>query len=278
MGYKDYSVKLKNKVDESIERLCDTNIYNIGGGIYNPLTKEYITDSKYQIGILSDYKTYNYITMEDENGNEVKKINKKSLKDKVSVKVDLFFLKNLLSGKGKISDRNLRLSLKLDISRRMYLILNKWRIGRSKFFLKFETLYARVPLTNDKSNYYRKRRLKDACEELKIKGYIYDYIVTKEGIEFIFKEQIEQEQEILLKCDKLLEKYNEYDEIISGLKNYGLTEEVIKKHFKLHQIPYIQALLRFMDDRIDTIDNPLNYIFKGLIEPYKNIDEKYYNK
>jgi Replication initiator protein A. len=279
MGYKDYTVKLKNKIDDSIERLCDTNIYNIGGGIYNPLTKEYIQDYKYQINILYDYKSYKYIVVgQDEKGDNITVLDKNSLKDKVSVKISLFFLKNLLCGKGKISDKNLRLSLKLDVSRRLYLILNKWRNGRGKFFLKFETLYDRIPLTDDKSDYYRKRRLKDACEELKNTNFIVDYIFNKQGVEFIFNEYIElaiaEEENI----NGLLKKYNTYDEIINALKDYGITDQTINEHLKLHEIPNIQALLRYIEDRKSTIGNVVNYIFKGLVQPYENIDKKYYNQ
>lgn len=278
MGYKSYSVHLKEKVDESIERLCDTNIYNIGGGIYNPFTKEYIKDYKYQINILYDYKSYNYIIIgQDENGENVVKLDKKSLKDKVSVKIGLFFLKNLLCGKGKISDKSLRLSLKLDISKRLYLILNKWRNGRGKVFLKFNTLYARIPLTEDKTDYYRKRRLKDACKELKDIGFINDFIFNKLGVIFIFNEYVKEKKVKDQNIKGLLNKYNTYDDVIYGLKKYGITEKTIKDHMKLYEMPYIQALLRYVDDNIDTIHNITSYIFKGLIEPYKKIPKEYFN-
>lgn len=278
MGYKSYSVHLKEKVDESIERLCDTNIYNIGGGIYNPFTKEYIKDYKYQINILYDYKSYNYIIIgQDENGENIVKLDKKSLKDKVSVKIGLFFLKNLLCGKGKISDKSLRLSLKLDISKRLYLILNKWRNGRGKVFLKFNTLYARIPLTEDKTDYYRKRRLKDACKELKDIGFINDFIFNKLGVIFIFNEYVKEKKVKDQNIKGLLNKYNTYDDVIYGLKKYGITEKTIKDHMKLYEMPYIQALLRYVDDNIDTIHNITSYIFKGLIEPYKKIPKEYFN-
>lgn len=288
MGYKDYSILLKRKIDSCIERLCDTNIYNTGCGIYNPMTKEYITDYKFQVGILSSYSAYTYIITVDENGEEKKVLDKKSLKEKASVKIDVFFLKNLLCGKGKISDRNLRLSLKSDVGRRLFLILNKWRNSRNRFFLKLDTLYNRIPLNyiltdnegnrteDDKTDYYKKRRLKDACNELKEKGFIYNYEFIRDGVEFIFSDTCEVA--ITESNDELLNMYNSYDDMINTLREYGLTDKVLDKHFKLYQVPYIQALLRFVYDRKNKIDNVQSYIFKGLISPYENIDERYYNK
>ncbi len=283
MGYKSYSNVLKTKVEKAIETLCDTNIYNTArGGLYNPFTKEYITDSKFQVGILDGYKTYNYITLKDEHGNVVldengqpiMKLDKNSIKDKCAVRIDRFFLKNLYYGNGKISDKNLRLSLKNDVARKVYLILNKWRNNRSEMFLKFETLYHRIPLNNEKSDYYRKRRVMDSLEELKNKGFIADYEKRKEGVNIIFNQE---EKRLIAPKNDILSKYNSYEELLNGFKTHGIDDKSIAKYLKLHQIPYYQALLRLVEDKIDKIDNVKSYVLKGLIDEYENIDKKYYN-
>lgn len=275
MGYKSFSKYLKDKVDKSIERLCDTSIYNVGGGLYNPLTKEYIKDFKFQVGILHNYTSYNYFIVEDENGIEKNILDKDSLKNKVTVKIDSFFLKNLLCGKGKISNKTLRLSLKIDVARRLYLILNKWQNGRSDLFFKYETLYDRIPLTNEKSDYYRKRRLKESCQELKDKNFIYNFVFKNNGVEFIFDNMNNNKID---DTNNLLNKYNKYEEIINKLKEYGIQDNELDRYFQLHRISYFQALLRYVEDKKDAIENIKNYIFKGLVVPYENIDQKYYNK
>lgn len=208
------------------------------------------------------------------NGKESKTLDRFSLKNKASVKIDSFFLKNLINGKGKISNRYLRLSLKIDVSKKLYLLLNKWKNDRNSAFFKFETLYNKVPLPleDDKPEHYRKRRLKDSCTELKEVGFIDDFNVNEEGIDFIFNKS-----EIKIKQDNLLDKYNIYDEIINQLHGYAITDKIIDRYFKLQDIPYTQALLRFVEDRKDTIGNMTNYVFKGLVVHYENIDKKYYN-
>lgn len=285
MGYNSYSYKLKQRIERAIETLQDTNIYNTDlGGFYNPFTKEYVVDRKFTANILSEYETYNYITLKDDNGNillddmgnPMKKLDTNSIKDKCSVRLGKFFLANLYYGSGKISDKHLRLSLKNDIARKVYLILNKWRNNRSEMFLKFETLYHRIPLSDEKSDYYRKRRVLDALSELKKKGFIFEYETLRNGVNIVFnndKKMIKQ-----AKHNELLEKYNTYDEIINGLLTYKIDDNTINKYFQLHKIAYYQALLRFIDDRKDKIDNTTNYLFKGLIEEYKDIDKKYYNE
>lgn len=283
MGYKSMTPVLKEKLDNSIQRLVDTNIYNSGGGLYNPMTKEYMTNLKFQIGILHNYSSYDYFATDelDESGNPIMKIDRKSIKDRVSVEIDTFFLKNLMLGKGKISDKNLRLSLKLDVSRRLYLLLNKWQNGRKSMYLKYETLYFRIPLTDEKDDYYRKRRLKDALNELKNKGFIIDFEMKNEGVDLVFEkiENIELSLDYTTDSD-LLKKYNNYTDVMDKLKEHGITDEVINKHFKLHEMPYIQALLRYIDDVEDTkykIENKASYIFRCLVEDEKSIDKKYYN-
>lgn len=286
MGYKSNSAPNKKKVEKAIETLVDTNIYNTSsGGLYNPFTKEYITDAKFQIGILDGYKTYNYVTATDENGNEIvdkngevkQKIDKKSVKDKCTIKIDKFFLKSLYYGNGKISDKNLRLSLKNDIARKIYLILNKWRNNRAEMFLKFETLYNRIPLNDTKDDYYRKRRVLEGLNELKETEYIIEYQKERDGVNIVFSN--EKKLKIQEKFEGLLSKYNTYDEIVNQFFVYGIDDKTFNKCFQIHKIPYYQALLRFVEDRSDKIDNITSYIFKGLaIEEYKDIDSKYYNK
>ncbi len=279
MGYKSFSKPNKIKIEKAIEMLCDTNIYNTtNGGLYNPFTKEYITDAKFQVGILDNYKAYSYVTITDENGIDKQVLDKKSVKDKCSVRIDGFFLKNLFYGNGKISDKNLRLTLKNDIAKKIYLILNKWRNNRSEMFLKFETLYNRIPLNDTKNDYYRKRRVIEGLDELVKHEYIVDYEKVRDGVNIVFNGEKIKVNSKIDKISLLLDKYNEYEEIVNKIKEHGIDDLSFKVYFKMHKIPYYQALLRLIDDREDKIDNIKSYLLKGLTEEYKDIDKKYYNK
>lgn len=265
MGYKGFGGKTKEKLDKAIERLCDTNLYNTTqGGLYNPITKEYITDSKMVINILSDYKSYSYI-----NTNEGVKLDKKSLKDKASVVIHEFFFTSICNGKGKISDKNLRLSLKNSLSRRLYLILNKWRNNRSEMFLTYEKMYERIPLIDSKTISYRNKRIKSASEELVEKGFLKSINVQNRGITFVFNDKkIKSSPE---PTPTLLKKYNNYDELINGLKFYGLNDNEIKEYLTLDKILDAQAMLRYIDIHTATIKNPKAYIIYGFKNGYNEL-------
>lgn len=285
MGYKSFSKHNKTKVQKAIETLIDTTIYNKASGIYNPITKEYIIDETFTISILYSFKNYNYIELKDEKGNlildekgrPIKTVSKESIKDKCSIKIDKFFIKNLFFGNAKISDKKLRLTLKNEVAKKLYLILNKWRNNRKSMILKYSTLYNRIPLTDYKDDYYRKRRLKDALEELAKVGFIYGFKMEKDSVLIMFDkvdELIEANQ-----IEALLSKYNTYEEIIEGLESYNISDSVIKTHFKIHKIPYYQALLRYVDYNKDRIENANSYLFKGLVVVnYKDIGKEFYNK
>ncbi|KEI00107.1 hypothetical protein IRP63_15120 (plasmid) [Clostridium botulinum] len=70
-----------------------------------------------------------------------------------------------------------------------------------------------------------------------------------------------------------------YGELLEGFKRFGLDNEDINKYFKLHQVPFVQALLRYVEIHLLKIENTRAYIIKGLIDGYKELEEdkKYYN-
>lgn len=265
MGYSGFGSATKKRLDDAIEKLTDTNIYNTEkGGLYNPLTKEYITDGKMVVGILHNYKAYSYIR--EKNG-EVK-LDTKSLKDKASVVIDDFFFNNIKAGKGKISNKSLRQSLKNDLSRRLYLMLNKWRNNRNSMFVTYEKLYERIPLSDEKSKSYRNKRIRSATKELVEKDFLADMDVNEKGITFIFSKTKKKSSPNTTQIKK---SYNTYDEIIEGLKKYSFTEKDINKYLTLDKIIDTQAILRYVDTHLNSINKPKAYIIKGLKEGYKDL-------
>lgn len=292
MGYKSYSKTIQEQLFKAIQILVQSKLWNTGqGGLYNPIKKEYIIDATFQIGILDGYSGYKYIPVTDENGEYVYKkngehkfkVDPNSISDKCSVKIDKFFIKNLFFGNAKLSSKSLRQKLKGGITKKVFLILNKWRNNRTEMYLKYETLYNRIPLTDEKSDYYRKKRLMSALNELLEVGFISNYEKSKEGVTLFFPKELYIENDSEIEEENLLEKYNEYEEVLNKLHHYGVTNQTLKKHFKMHKFNYYQALLRLVDDKLrkKTLKNEAEakgYVLKGLIEPYSNIDEKYFNK
>ena len=281
LGYKSFSSIVKKNIENSILKLKETTIYNSSQGLYDPCEKIYIDDATYSIDILKDYRGIKYRTITDENGNTKKMVNRKDCKDLNHVKIDKFFLKSLILGNGKIGNKKLRLSLKNNIAKKLYILLNKWQNNRSEAFYKFQTLYERIPLPATKSDYYRKRRVLDALKELKEKEFLINFEEIKDGVNLQFnksKKKLKEPKDNKNKIQKLLDKYNKYDEVIDKFKEYGITDSIFTKHFELCEIQYYQALLRFVEDRESKIDNIQSYILKGFITKYKEIDKKYYNK
>lgn len=283
VGYKSFSKLNKDKVQKAIETLIDTTIYNKAGGIYNPMSKEYIVDETFTINILYNFKNYTYIELRDENGNlvldeeglPVKTLNKASLKDKCSIKIDRFFIKNLFFGNAKLSSRELRLALKNEVAKKLYLILNKWQNNRNEMTLKYETLYNRIPLTDYKDDYYRKRRLKDALNELVSTNFLHRFEMRKSDVLIVFRKQDDQDKNNSPKY--LLDKYNTYEEIMDAFAKHGISDKDIETHFKIHKMPYYQAVLRYIDHNLSRIENTTSYLFKGLVTDYADIGSEYYN-
>ncbi|EKS4345154.1 hypothetical protein QB607_003158 [Clostridium botulinum] len=266
MGFKGFGGKNKERLDKAIEVLCDTNIYNTAfGGLYDPVEKTYITDAKKVVGILGHYETYSYINTD---GNPI--LDRKSLKDKASVVIDEFFFNNICNGKGKISNKSLRLSLKNDLARRIYLIINKWRNNRNEMYITYKKLYERIPLDDSKTVSYRNRRIRSACQELKDKKYLKDYEANKEGIIFVFKNK-NKDKKSPDTTQNLLLRYTTYTEVLKGLLKYGFTYEEVDKYLELDKIPMAQAILRYVDIHINNIDNPKFYIIGTLIKGNKDI-------
>lgn len=269
MGFKGFGGKTKARLEKAIETLCDTNIYNtMKGGLYDTISKTYVTDAKMIIGILHNYTGYSYI-----NTSKGVVLDKSSLKDKVSVGIDEFFLNNITAGKGKISNKTLRQSLKIDVARRIYLIINKWRNNRSEMYITYKKLYERIPLDNSKTVSYRNNRIRVACKELVNKDFLYDFSVEKEGIIFKFINKNKS-----LSDTTPIEKYKTYSALNNGLLKYGFTYEDIDKYLQLDKVQLCQCVLRYVDEHLNTIKEPKFYIIGCLIKGNNDIlKDKRYN-
>jgi hypothetical protein len=173
------------------------------------------------------------------------------------------------------------MSLKSGISKKLLLMLDKWKGKRGNIELYYKTLYERIPLIDTKSVSYRNKCIRTAADELKRVEFIQDYVCDdkKKKINFIFNKDslndIGQDKDTYCARDK----YNSFHEIMQGFRDFGFTNEEAEKLLDLNRLPYIKALLRscHIKQQYNSVPSPKGYIFVGLNDPegYKNLDKFY---
>lgn len=245
MGYKSLGKNVFDKLDIALEILNDTTIYNKAGGIFLDVkTDEYLaTEVKESIRIVTNYKSYRY----SKNGVNQKRINYRKIKDYTSVKIDDFIYESLCNSYFKIFDYENYKLLKMGIAKKIYLLLSKWRANRSKVFLTWETLYQKIPLTDKKTEKYRRKRIRDACKKLIEIEYLVEVHENTKGVEFVFEEKDNKKQnELALDVDKSKEipkKYNTIMDIIMALNELKIDNNIIQKILNTVSIDVIKEKL-----------------------------------
>jgi hypothetical protein len=278
MKYTTAGKNLK-KLQDSIRRISAIKLMNVGdGAIYDPTKKMYIKAKAEKSYNILDHEMCRY-EMFDENE---KRPNATEIRENNFVIIDEFFFNSLCKGYGKIIEYDLYLSLKSDITCRVYSLLEGW-CGKKKIdmFRYYDTFYNLIPLDKNSSVSVKNRYIRDAADELKEVGYIQGYEIEDRengrGIRFIFNYSEYEAQNIDIYG---LEKYKTEEEVIIVLRDNGISNEKIEQSLRIKEFEYIKALLRYYDVQMkyDKITkNPKRFLEKGLETPY-NIDQKYYNK
>lgn len=167
------------------------------------------------------------------------------------------------------------LELNSIISRRIFLILTKWRRDYDEIYLKYENLYNRIPLVEGE-NRSKNRNIKNAANSLMDGGFITSFEADRNGIKFFFPpKQDKSPKPALIPKSRPYEKFTD---ILQGLESFGLTASEIYEVLDLRERKDIAALLRYADERrmAGTLnDNPKNFVLKGVQQSY-NLDPSYY--
>lgn len=290
LKYKTCGGSIVTKVKQSIRKLANCTVTSLYmGGIYDANKKCYVEKQENGFHIIEWYSMYEY----DQIGENDKRISPRKIKEYNKVIINKFFFDNMKTGYFRIISTDMLMSLKQDVSQRLFTLLEGWYANKRPFvFFKNSTLYERIPLNpinnekpmpiKEKNRYIRK-----ACQELMEKKYIEKYIFTKEGIYFIFEKVDGGENAYNDYIENYrrnyygLNKYNTDKEIVEGLLIAGFNENEIDTYINSKNIEYIKALLRLYDINIryDNLkENPKGFLIKGLKPPYYNIDKKYFNK
>lgn len=261
MGFKNFGSGIKNRLENSIKTLNETTIYS-SFAFRDQEQGKYIKTFKGEQScrIICDFKSY---SVEEQKINGDKLANPKEIEQKQSVKIDEFFYANMCNNYFKLYDHEKYIRLTRNIAKKILLILTQWSNGYEKY-LNMQTIYDYVGLdvTDKKQEYYYNNELKKALDELKDVNFIKEYdFKVGEGITFIFNVT----QKIK---SKRLDKYKTDAEVVSRLREIGVSYEDINKFVKMDTLSYISAMLRYVDNRYEKglVDDILKYTQKGL--PY----------
>lgn len=258
MGLKGWGKSTKQRLEKSIKCLNECTIYSTLAIRDNQLG-EYIVDFNglESSRILKNYKSYNV--------NNFRLMNKDLLdptkvEEYQSVEIDDFFFHNMCNNYFKLYDYDKYKKLTKSIAKKLLLILTQWSHGFEKY-INYTTLYdyIGIEVTDKKSEYYYKREIKKALDELVEIKFINHYDLTSDGVNFVFNATRK------IKA-RNLDKYTTDIEVVARLRELGVEYEDINKYVTEDTMQYIAGLLRYVDYRISmgNVDNPRKFIYGGL--------------
>lgn len=270
LGYENFGGSIKNKLEKSIKTLIESTIYS-DLGIRDVGKGDYVFDfdGEETTRILKNYKSYSY-TKKKRNGEKIG--TPEQVKEQQSVDIDDFFFKNICSNYFKIYDFKKYIKLAKGVSKKLYLLLNQWSHGCEKF-LSYKVLYDMLSLDTNRTISYNNKMIKEALEELRSINFIEEFEARRsEGINIIFdcKKRVSK---------KYLDRYNNINEIINRLREYGLSLNEVTKYYRLDNEDYVKGMLRYVDDSVikGTVKTtPYRMLVDGLNK--ENYDVDYYIK
>lgn len=282
MGYKSFGGNLLERLDGAIQCLNDSTIYfqrsckafkdiEMMPSVKNATDEGYIYDEMEEtksIRILKGYRSYKYRKLKE----NAKRIDYTLIKDRTYVYIDDYFFESLCKSYFKVFDYEQYGLLRMGIAKRMFLLLNKWRNKKRTVFLKWETLYGRIPLTDEKSESYRRRRIRDACEQLVSVDYIESYDSNQSGVKFMFEDGVEDE--ITQSHEKTIgtstqNKFENMGLMMSMLENIGFTKDEISYTINTFSLDVVRDAL---ENCFNLSDNPNNIKEKMISEMLKGND------
>ena len=292
LGYKKISGQQRKAIKESIEILVATTFINSeNGGLYDPVTGQYITNStetfRY-IDKMKDYTTYdcenclflgacgkNYESCMDE-------ANKRT--DVTKIMMSKFMYSNIANNYRLYYERNKVNQIKNVIAKNIYSISRKW-IGNGYISrANIQRYIDRIPM-NAKQEKHRKQAIKDAVAILNSYDFVNAWIEEETVVvEHLDKKNTNNNFNVTDKLPTrdtsyLKDRFNSFSEFKKGLDEIGFTDEDFNKIIdpNIEKIEYFKALLRYVllkshyDSKLDTRQYFINF-FKA----NKEIDKKYY--
>lgn len=298
MGYDKISGQQRKAIKESIERLVATTVFNThSGGLYDPIQKRYITDSKESYRYLEgmkDYTVYDcdnclYMNGCNKNFNECQSPNKRT--DVTKIKMSMFFYLSIANNYRLYYSKDKTKEIKNLIARNIYMISRKWLGNGYISRANIKKYMDRLPM-NAKQEKHRKQAVKEGVAILDgydfVEAYVENDVVTiihldKKPTDLIgenYSDKIPTEDTTYFK-----DRYKTFSDFKVGLLDIGFTDKefecIVDEH--IQRINYLQALLRYvmLKCSYDSKINPKEY-FKNCLNANDgkgiDLDEKYFIK
>lgn len=293
MGHKTISGQQRKAIKESIERLVATTVFSThSGGIYDVVTKQYITDSKISFRYLESME--NYTTHDCDNCLYVYSCNKNTDKcqdeknkrtDITKIKMSEFLYLSIANDYRLYYDRDRTNEIKNLIAKNIYLISRKWLGNGYVSIANIQKYIDRLPVNAQKLK-HRKQKIKDAIDILDT----YDFIEAKiendvVTIKHLDKKAtiIETDKKATIDTSYMKDRFNKYSDFDETLRSqFKFTNDDFDKYIDMEKIEHLKAMLRATlikynyDKDFDLREYYINWINKCKNKGY-DIDKKYYN-
>lgn len=289
MGYNKISGQQRKSIKESIERLVATTVFNThSGGLYDPIKKKYITNSKESYRYLESMKDYTVYDCDNclyTNGclkDFENCINPDKKTDVTKIKMSKFLYLTIANNYRLYYDNENTKQIKNLIAKNVYMISRKWLGNGYISKANIQRYIDRIPM-NAKQEKHRKQAIKEAIAILNeydfVEADIENDIVTIVHLDKMptsIKSKVKDK--IPTDTTYLKDRFNKYSEVREGFIALGFNEKELDDYIDMQRITYQTALLRYVtlkcmyDKDINGKEYYLNCLNKNL-----ELDDKYYN-
>lgn len=292
IGYGKISGQQRKAIKESIERLVATTVFNThSGGLYDPIQKKYITNSKESYSYLEgmrDYTVYDCDNCLFTNGcrkDFENCINPDNKTDVTKIKMSMFLYLTIANNYRLYYDKDNATKIKNLIAKNIYMISRKWLGNGYISKANIQKYIDRIPM-NAKKEKHRKQAIKDAVVMLNeydfVEAEVENDIVTVVHLDKMptaLKSKIDSKDKIPTDTSYLKDRFNKYSEFIAGLRELGFKDEEFDSYIDMQKISHLTALLRYVTLKCmynKDIDGK-TYFINCLNNKKFKLDKKYYS-
>lgn len=292
IGYGKISGQQRKAIKESIERLVATTVFNThSGGLYDPIQKKYITNSKESYSYLEgmrDYTVYDCDNCLFTNGcrkDFENCINPDNKTDVTKIKMSMFLYLTIANNYRLYYDKDNATKIKNLIAKNIYMISRKWLGNGYISKANIQKYIDRIPM-NAKKEKHRKQAIKDAVVMLNeydfVEAEVENDIVTVVHLDKMptaLKSKIDSKDKIPIDTSYLKDRFNKYSEFIAGLRELGFKDEEFDSYIDMQKISHLTALLRYVTLKCmynKDIDGK-TYFINCLNNKKFKLDKKYYS-
>ena len=292
IGYGKISGQQRKSIKESIERLVATTVFNThSGGLYDPIQKKYITNSKESYRYLEGMKDYTVYDCDNclfTNGcrkDFENCINPDNKTDVTKIKMSMFLYLTIANNYRLYYDRDNATKIKNLIAKNIYMISRKWLGNGYISKANIQKYIDRIPM-NAKKEKHRKQAIKDAVAMLNdydfVEADVDNDIVTVVHLDKMptaLKGKIDGGDKIPTDTSYLKDRFNKYSEFIAGLRDLGFKDDEFDSYIDMQKISHLTALLRYVTLKCmynKDIDGRA-YFINCLNNKKFKLDKKYYS-